>query len=745
MTNCDNSEVHNRIKLLEEEYNEDGKNSCCCCKCCALKCRCHYVVCTCDCRSISKSEDINDDNNRGDYLYKKWSINGCQLLYSNFIQDILRKHFGIGIATYFLVLKIFFIWVMIMLFVGVISTAASFYTMHDNINPATPVCKADYKAYYMCPLCDKQCSFWYFKQAISSNLCTRHFRLIFDNPIVWAFTFVLIASAFVLTMVIICCSINQKRKSDISQQVLEEEFTYRNDCCFVCCTKSDSSCSLCCDFSFLIFPGCHYCSIFWQWIWLVFSIFMILGFFSVFVLLSLVIEREVRRSVVNRYNTSRFLTFILATVPVALLQTTVNVIVKWLYRVALRSCYCQRRVNTYISEFIMILIPSMVISYSPIVYRIIFYGNLVGDPQDGYLHLVNDLRFQHCPEYGCMDIGAYTFLGILSSSVSPLWKICSKMLEVRIICYKNTENNNSSSCKAHFRSCICHFVKVLGKLSELSKTNHMVECYVELLMIYGYIIFFVVANGAVPLLAAVVTIPLIARYKSNNYVLWNQKKKIKERNLYSFSLSGLVCAFLTFTALSTVTNVAIFIPNSRFIQHISYSKNVGQKQTVLLHFTGYLDEVLPKHRLTTLVEKGIFPNIEAQTLPLLYPNGKKVRNSTGEPILYLPYIDFKCLNNYFPGKQNFTTEEFNKFFKNDSISNNFIINYNTNSITKCFNENTTCRSRGYLKGSDNSKNLSMIRKLFAISAIGPFITLMLVYFVCIPIFCCKLNQRLCCC
>jgi len=746
MTEGDNSEVRNIINRLEEEEYNDGEFSCCCCnKCWAIKCKCLPVVCTCDCMSVCKADKeidkAEDEIKRRDYLHKKWSINGCQLLYCNFIQGILQKHLGNGIATYFLMLRYLFIWVMVMLFVGVVCTAASFYTMHDNVNPATPVCKADYKAYYMCPLCDKHCSFWYLKQAINTDLCTRHFRLIFDNPIVWAFTFLMIFSAFIVTILMIFHSIHKKKVKETNSNPVSrkgqkkrkdsdsEEIQTRNDCCYICC-ESESCGTIVCDYCFITASCCRCCSFFGQIVWMIFSCFMILGFFFVFIILSLVLEREVRRGLVNKYHTSRFLTLILATVPVALIQTTVNALVKRLYRVLLRSCYCLRSVNSCTIEFVTILIPNMVISYSPIIYRIIFFGNFVGDPEDGYLRFVNDIRLQHCPEYGCMDIGVYTFLGILSFAVSPLWKIVSKMLVVRMMCYTNSsEGNSSSSFVKRFKDCCIMCLQGSGvmclKLSKISKTNHMIENYMDLLMIYGYVIFFIVANGAVPLLAAVVTIPLIARCKANDYVLWNDEEKVKERK-YDFSLKSLKYFFLIFTVLSTFTNVAIFIPNSRFIQHISYSRTVGHNKA-LLNFTGYLDEVLPKHSIATLVDNGFFPNPEALNLPLLYPNGKQVRNSNGEPILYLPFIDFQCLKRLYPSVgQNFTAKGLTDFINQYS-------NYKYK--LDCFNATATCRSRGFLKSSDNARILSMTRKLFAITAVVPAITLVVFYFV-IPLIRC---------
>ncbi len=97
--------------------------------------------------------------------------------------------------------------------------------------------------------------------------------------------------------------------------------------------------------------------------------------------------------------------------------------------------------------------------------------------------------------------------------------------------------------------------------------------------------------------------------------------------------------FVIITLISGFSNLGIVILNSRFVQHISYGKN----NDIRLNFENYLDEVLPTHNLTTLAEDGFFPNYDANSLPMLYSNGKEVRADNGEVILYLPFINFECL------------------------------------------------------------------------------------------------------
>ena len=280
-----------------------------------------------------------------------------------------------------------------MFILGAIFTAVSLYTIHDDVNPATPICRADYSAYYMCPLCDGNCDFWYLKQAINEELCTRHFRLVFDNPVMWAFSSSVIASAFIANFVMI------KKALDFKKGKIIINGGGRNG------------------------NGCFL--IIWQYCWMIIYVLFIVGLYFAFVLFSLFLEDAVRRYLVRKYNTTNFLLLILATVPSALIQTGFNSLWKFLYRLGLLHCLykdddnrtcCARSTHKFITTFI----PNFFISYLPIIYRIIFFGNVVNDPTNGYRHIAGNLHFQHCPRYGCIDVGAFVFIGILGSGVSSI-------------------------------------------------------------------------------------------------------------------------------------------------------------------------------------------------------------------------------------------------------------------------------------------------------------------------------------
>ena len=668
------------------DFYKDEKECKCCCTCSVLKFMYRPGSCTCDCRTLYCKSSSDESENPNEYFYKKWAVNGCQLFYDASFQEKLLKLFDLNITTYFLVTRVIFIWVLAMFILGAIFTAVSFYTIHDDVNPATPICRADYSAYYMCPLCDGNCDFWYLKQAINEELCTRHFRLVFDNPVMWGFSSLVIASAFIANFFMIKKALYLKKGKNISNGG----------------ERNGNSC----------------CLIIWQYCWMIIYVFFIVGLYFAFVLFSLFLENEVRRYLVSKYNTANFLLFILATVPSALIQTGINVICKLLYRLGLLHCLykdddnytcCARSTHKFITTFI----PNFFISYLPIIYRIIFFGNVVSDPTNGYRHVAGNLRFQHCPRYGCMDVGAFVFIGILGSAASSLFQTIRLTFPVKLNCCQDSCRNKVSEDDGEEES-----------LSTRLKSD-TVDHYVDLIICYGYIILFVTATGAAPLLAALITLPISARYIASSYLTSGPKKSDKSYLGFTWK-----CGFMFITGLSIFSNIAIVIPNSRFVQHISYSKHTGH-DGLFLNFDGYLDKVLPEHSLTTVINIGAFPDYKAQNLPMLYQNGKEIQNEAGETLLFLPFINFTCLNERYESVGNsFTRKLYIQFI--ETHDNNTIVQYSkTKQVQECFNVTVTCRSRGFLSDTEDSKNLRKTRLIFMASFVVPIIiaAILLILFI----------------
>ena len=237
---------------------------------------------------------------------------------------------------------------------------------------------------------------------------------------------------------------------------------------------------------------------------------------------------------------------------------------------------------------------------------------------------------------------------------------------------------------------------------------------------------FITATGAAPLLAALITLPISARYVASSYLTSGPKKS--DKNYLGFTWK---CAFMFITGLSIFSNIAIVIPNSRFIQHISYSKHTGH-DGLLLNFDGYLDKVFPEHSLTSVINIGAFPDYKAQNLPMLYQNGKDIQNEAGETLLFLPFINFTCLNERYESVGNsFTRKQYIQFIETH-FDNNTILQYSkTKQVQECFNMTVTCLSRGFLSDTEDSKNLRKTRLIFMASFVVPIIiaAILLILFI----------------
>ena len=125
-------------------------------------------------------------------------------------------------------------------------------------------------------------------------------------------------------------------------------------------------------------------------------IIITLGAYILLVILSLLLEKLVRNNIVNRHSGSFFSQSFRS-----------YECFKLLYSIGLRCLYCASTDKCCCCCACcgsLITHSYMFISYTPIYYRIIFFGNLVGDPSSGYKHFISDLRFQHCPSYGCVWI-----------------------------------------------------------------------------------------------------------------------------------------------------------------------------------------------------------------------------------------------------------------------------------------------------------------------------------------------------
>ena len=385
---------------------------------------------------------------------------------------------------------------------------------------------------------------------------------------------------------------------------------------------------------------------------------------------------------------------------------------------------------TATSYFFLFWVYNSITSYVPVLFKIYLYGNIVGNPDDGYAHL-ETIRFKHCHQYGCIDAVVYLLVAIsfpyffIPLVLIPLLKLlrnCCKKLKcgccTSFWCY---------CCKKCKESSCCN--------KPQSKYSYTADKYVEFAVFYGYIIFFMTIAGIIPILIALVSLPLTTHLIATSYLDKNkkyqesynnngeQKKDNPSKELETGLYDHWKNVLLGMTLVSMFTNIAHVIPNSRFLQHVSYCTSTGYHHSTL-DLQGYLDVALPNHSLFRLIEIGAFPNYNAHYLPEKYIGGNRKKDSDGKDILYLPFVDFDCLKemNSSYDKDYFTRGSYINYIRDNEY--NYIMEYNDKKQAiepgPCFID-YQCRSRGIPRNTEQGKRLQTVRIKFCSVFALPFL------------------------
>ncbi len=375
-------------------------------------------------------------------------------------------------------------------------------------------------------------------------------------------------------------------------------------------------------------------------------------------------------------------------------QAILLAIVKIIYTYVVDKCFD----HTCTHRFAILFVYNSVTSYVPVLYRIYMICNIVGDPASGYRH-IGELRFEHCETYGCIHAAIHISILMLISQLFPIVMKCTV-----VKCRKKYRGNGKKK----------HTDNESDTDTEESKKAHSIDIcdlYIDLAVIYGYTVFFLTVSGYGPPLVAVILLPIIAKSKSLEFLNAEKLKSIRKDVLRMKRVW--ICVYTGMTIFSMFTNLAHLIPNSRFIQHVSYSTGLGHTGA-FLNFDGYLDVAIPKHSLTRLIDIHAFPNYDAHYLTEKDQNGNSVKDVSGEKKLYLPFIDFNCLKKKSHYSKNYFTRHSYINFVENNLQNNPIVRYNNKKqaigYNECFNYHSQCRSRGLLSYTKEYQHLQNVRK-----------------------------------
>ena len=758
----------------------------------------------CYCCVYRKSSDLNSDTDNSldssyDYyccfcadpqdndshvFCNRWANRACQIF--NFFSKKSKccsTHFKVkedqwdllepNLSRFFNSLVDIYFWVLAAVIVGVVLFIASFYTI-GNSNPALVACDSPFESYYMCPTCSKGCDFWYFKQ-LPFNLipCSRRFRLLLDNPIIWTYCLLVLIGASVTT-----CCIVFKKEPDRENYPCSCYFCNKFGCCnqtglCIPCLENDNTVreengedkntlGRICGSSAGMF------------VVTICSLVVYIG--SFFALIA--VEQKLRLHFHDHSGD-----FTASYYAVVIGFAGFDSLVKWGVQELCKYLIGEKIKLTASCYFILFWVSNSFTSYFPVLFRIYLYGNIVRNPEEGYQH-VGFLRFKHCLQYGCIDAVVYLvgviffshiIVPLLRAFLMKLKKSCSMCWCCCCWCYNKPKEKDRCNIRCETLQCCCEVLKCCCYIcyeilkSCFSRCCNIFSCcdsccnnktvesnckiadkYVEFTVLYGYLIFFVTVAGVFPLLIALVSVPLTTYLIAASYpdkpntensstaqepsdtevqrgddVYYGsiprpmgnreeQKKKNQLKKEASCLYNVWKKVLLGMTLFSMFTNIAHVIPNSRFLQHVSYSTSTGYHPTLDLH--GYLDIALPNHSLFRLIEIGAFPNYNAHYLPEKYTGGKNKLDSNGKDILYLPFVDFDCLKemNSSYEKDYFTRGSYINYIRNYRY-NNYIMEYNDKKHAiepgPCFID-YHCRSRGILRNTEQGKRLHVVRSKF---------------------------------
>ncbi|XP_065912183.1 anoctamin-7-like [Dysidea avara] len=114
--------------------------------------------------SCGKEEDIDCERKLLYYHWSKWTN-----FYKSQPLNHVRKYFGEKIGIYFTWVGFYTEWLMFASFVGFVVMLYGFSTIPTHRNAlADDICNSPREEFFMCPLCDERCDFWYYRDTCSA-------------------------------------------------------------------------------------------------------------------------------------------------------------------------------------------------------------------------------------------------------------------------------------------------------------------------------------------------------------------------------------------------------------------------------------------------------------------------------------------------------------------------------------------------------------------------------------------------
>lgn len=654
-------------------YDECSRDMCVLDYCCCQEFLCYRTA---------KEHDRIDLSER-EHLFLKWASGWGQCCHQPLKE--ISCYLGKNIAIYFSLLGIEIIWLTALFIIGIIFTAGSFkYTTDERVNPEIPICRANHSNYYMCPQCDGECDFWYLREDIAGISCTRTIRLLFDNPVMWGYSFVVVIGALVFCWFV---TRQTKRMNDGAEVSLEM---------FPTLPHGNKSLGL--------------------WIGIFFFTILVVSLSVGISMCMLFLNWALIHVLTTTINTKNIMSLegdtlhVLVLLFIAVVQGLINIFIRWLY-----VNICNKLLDTTelrsLPYILMALFVEAASAYTQVIYRVYFRDQFIGDPQSTYNH-IGIFRYDYCPTYGCfLDLGIYIFIVMITSKfIFPFLKLLrlSKLLEwflklSRLSKLLEWSQLLKQKCLGICSTCCC----TCNNDSKDYYDRDIITYYIDIVISYGFVTLFAVAGGVLAVAAALLTAIVQVRVNATNYLLWrfDASKLRYHQNEPSLEAQPWRLILLLITFLSLFTNIAIIITNSQIVPDIAFKISTASNDSYLTNF-------FPNNNLTRLIDIKAFPTYHALHLKMYDMHGNVIKDSSGKAILYLPFVNFTCLSIMLQKEiTEFNRESFLKLTPNER---EYIIN--STDIAKpaagsCFDHTATCRTRGFLKNTKPSDYLRHVRRI----------------------------------
>lgn len=640
----------------------------------------------------------------------------------------IRRYFGEKVGIYFTWIGFYTTWLLPVSLLGIVIFLYGLSTIPLGRNAvAYDTCETARSQFYMCPVCDEKCDFWYL-----GDTCNfAHVNQLFDNggtvffAVIMSFWAVLFLEFWKRRQFYLQYdwdmlgyeSAEERARPEFEQRIKR----YIRKC------KDDNARQ-----KFFVYnpvlekkeyiQPAHW---FWPKVIATFSILISMVGVVIAVVFSVLLYRLAVAGAIYRIvsgiSGGPSIGDILVSITGAMLQLVAIIIMNKLYEFLaykLTNWELHRTQTEYDDSFITkMYLFQFVNFYSSLFYIAFFKGNLTGHP--GGFNRVSGLRLDECSTYGCM-LELTIQLGIIfvgKQILNNITELGVPYVKRLIKIFKHKEEQEEDVYTRWEKDFDLVPNSVHGLFYE----------YLELVIQYGFVTVFVAAFPLAPLFALLnnwVEIRLDAHKYVN--VL---RRPISER---AQDIGAWYSILAIVSQLAVVTNAILIAITSNFVGFEVYIRGgydneynstgivPGGDSRADQGLSGYANWSTTVYPVDELVDGEAFPAFTAQSLEYVNDDGSEITVDSQTP-LYLPYINFECLKNstncngipittinvtkYGDSQieaETFLEDDFETFYKNKSCRNLVFpglrrTNASPEKRGECFNEQFPCRFRGIVK------------------------------------------------